>query len=542
VNQFNLDRRGFLRLSAVAAFATGAGVTLAGCTTAASTGGGGSGVAATSGALPTYVAYKGVNPDLAGGADHMAAFYAVPAEQVSAFSKPPLASGSITAMVNTFAPPPPSADSNAYWKALNASIGGELKLNLVPDADYQTKLTAVLAGGSLPDVVNLPLWLPRLGQILPSLFADLTPYLGGDHSKDYPYLANLPTDSWKPLIYDGKLYGVPTPRMPVGNVLFKRADLIQQLGLDPDPKSWDDFVALSKGVTSAHDKRWAMDDPNRLHTFCQASVGAPNNWLVTSSGDFQNTIETDAFVDATEKTVAFIKAGYLHPDGFSDTFDQTRSNFGTGQTVFHHDGYLAWDILAASYPEIGIDAIRPLTTPDGKAYQFTGAGALSISAVKKGDEKSVRRALDVLNWLAAPFGTKEYMLRKYGVEGTDYDMADGVPTLSATGTKEVALPLQYIVDSAPVLGPGPKDRIDAEYAYHKAVGPELLEDPTVGLYSDTFATQGGTIQKVVNDALREILLGHQKVSTWPDTVKKWRAAGGSKMADEYATAYAASKS
>lgn len=539
MSQFNVDRRGFLRLSAVAA-AFGAGMSLTACTTTGTAAGGGA-VAATSGVLPTYVPYRGVSPDLPGSADYMAAFYKVPNAPASAFAKPPLKGGSITAMANIFTPPPPSADANPYWQALNKSLGARLDLNMVPDADYQTKVTAVLAGNDLPDVMNLPLYLPRLGQILPALFADLSPYLGGDHSKDYPYLANLPTDSWKPLVFNGKLYGVPTPRMPVGNVMFTRVDILDRLGLDPNPATWDDFVALSKALTSDKDKRWAMDDPNRLHTFCQASVGAPNNWKVNSSGDFTNTVETEEFLDATQKTVEFIKAGYLHPDGFSDTFDQTRSNFGTGQTVFHHDGYLAWDILLASYPTIKLDALRPLKTPNGKAYQFTSPGALSITAVKKGDEKAVRRSLDLLNFLAAPFGTKEYMLRKYGIEGTHYTVSDGVPALNGTGKTDVALPLQYIVDSAPVLGPGPKSKIDAQYAFHKTVGGEFKEDPTIGLYSNTQATQGGTIQKIANDALREILLGHQPVSSWKDTVRKWRDAGGSAMAAEYAKAYAASK-
>jgi putative aldouronate transport system substrate-binding protein len=545
--QPNLDRRHFLQFSGLAALAVATPIVLAACSSGSAATGGGSGAAAEgSGAaagsvLPKYIPYEGVTADLPGSKNYMAAFYRVPDSLPAAFKKPPVSGGSVSMMTNIFAPPPPSVDSNSYWRALNKAIGADLDINMVPDSDYATKTSAVLAGGDLPDVVNLPLYTPRLGEVLPALFADLAPYLGGDKSEDYPYLANIPTDSWRPLVYDGHLFGVPTPRMSTGTVMFKRADILKKLGLETDPKTWDDFVALSKELTSDADKRWAMDDPHRLHTFALASLGAPNTWKVSKNGDFVSVLATDAYMDALDKTRDFIKKGYLHPDGFSATFDQTRTNYGTGACVFHSDGYLAWETIGDPYPGIEVDALRPLITSDGKAYQFTSAGALSLSAVKKGDEKGIRRALSTLNWLAAPFGTKEYMLRKFGVEGKHYTMTNGLPQRTDLGNSEAALPLQYIVDSAPVIGPGAKAEIDTEYAYHKAVGAELLEDPSIGLYSDTYAKKGGTVAKIMSDAVTEILLGHRSVSSWPGVVTQWKAAGGAAIAKEYAKAYADSK-
>ncbi|MDF2443008.1 MAG: putative aldouronate transport system substrate-binding protein, partial [Subtercola sp.] len=160
------------------------------------------------------------------------------------------------------------------------------------------------------------------------------------------------------------------------------------------------------------------------------------------------------------------------------------------------------------------------------------------TAIKKGDDASIRRGLATLNWLAAPFGTEEYMERKFGAEGTDYTSTDGIPKLTPTGSTDAALPLQYITDSAPVLGPGPKVRIDAQYDYHKTVGGLLLADPSIGLYSPTYAKQGATLAKIVSDAQTEILLGHQPASSWPTVVKQWQAAGGDAMTAEYSKAYA----
>ena len=43
--------------------------------------------------------------------------------------------------------------------------------------------------------------------------------------------------------------------------------------------------------------------------------------------------------------------------------------------------------------------------------------------------------LRIANYLAAPFGSQEYNLLNYGVEGVDYTMGANGPTLNATGTK-----------------------------------------------------------------------------------------------------------
>ena len=50
-----------------------------------------------------------------------------------------------------------------------------------------------------------------------------------------------------------------------------------------------------------------------------------------------------------------------------------------------------------------------------------GSGFFSITLLKKqDDQEKLKTILRVLNWLAAPFGTEEYLYRLYGEEGVDH--------------------------------------------------------------------------------------------------------------------------
>ena len=55
-------------------------------------------------------------------------------------------------------------------------------------------------------------------QFLQASCADLTPYLAGDAVKDYPNLAAYPTNSWKPMVFNGAIYAVPNVRAPINYV------------------------------------------------------------------------------------------------------------------------------------------------------------------------------------------------------------------------------------------------------------------------------------------------------------------------------------
>jgi hypothetical protein len=56
---------------------------------------------------------------------------------------------------------------------------------------------------------------------------------------------------------------------------------------------------------------------------------------------------------------------------------------------------------------------------------------------KKASKAQINDVLAIANFTAAPYGTKEFMLTNYGVEGTHYTLKDGLPVKTDKGNNEV---------------------------------------------------------------------------------------------------------
>ena len=132
-------------------------------------------------------------------------------------AEPPGLGSTVTAFVNGLYPLPTPLDQNPAWQEINKQLNATVRMNIVPGSDFRAKLATVMASDDLPDIIHLYQgW--SAGQNLPAFLkakcADLTPYLGGDAAKDYPYLAAIPTYAWKNSIsaIDGQLFLVPIHR------------------------------------------------------------------------------------------------------------------------------------------------------------------------------------------------------------------------------------------------------------------------------------------------------------------------------------------
>lgn len=194
--------------------------------------------------LPAYVPYQGVATDLPAVDGVPPAFLSFPESPIS-FSDDAVAGGTeISAMLTGSSAPLVALSKNRFWQELNKRLGGELKLDVPPSAsDYQTKFNTVLAGGDLPDIMNvIPNQTARIADVLKAKFQDLTEFLSGDAVKDYPALANMPSESWQGTVYNGGIYGWPYPQATCGNSLIVREDLRAKVGATGEISSGADFL------------------------------------------------------------------------------------------------------------------------------------------------------------------------------------------------------------------------------------------------------------------------------------------------------------
>ncbi|WP_152361652.1 extracellular solute-binding protein [Microlunatus speluncae] len=496
--------------------------------------------------LPSYASVELIKPDLPGDQVLMPGYYAYPRDPKPAFDTPPGEGlGKITIQYPTFIATPPGADRNTFYAQLQTDIGAELDITAVPNADYATKFQTTIAGGSLPELMMFPLPTPDQPRVMERLFADLGPFLAGGGAKDFPYLANIPTDSWRPAISNGTIFAVPQPRSVAGGAMYFRRDLFGQLGVDPEPADYAAFVELCKAVTDARQSRWSMANAPNARLQIAEMLGAPNGWS-ESGGVFTNAWADERTKESVARTAELIKLGVFHPDAASASYTQFRDYFFAGRTVLLSDGYAGWELfvrqlggLAEGTPKLGL-MMLPKFDGGGDAPHYAGTGFQALTVIKKGlgDEKT-RQLLNVLNFLAAPIGSREHLRRKYGVEGQDFTWQDGLPALTQQGTTNF-MDLQYIVDSPTILGPGPREGVDLQHAWHQRATADLVKDPTIGLYSDTNSRKGNTLGKVMGDVVTGIFFGRNTLDDYDQAYSRWKSEGGDKIAAEFADAKQAS--
>ena len=99
--------------------------------------------------------------------------------------------------------------------------------------------------------------------------------------------------------------------------------------------------------------------------------------------------------------------------------------------------------------------------------------------------------------------------------------------------------LQYIADAQTIIGPGPKDGVDRQHAWHQRVTPSLIKNPSVGLYSDTNARKGTQLSKIMGDAQADVIFGRKPLGSLADAYATWRSSGGDAIAGELAESKAA---
>jgi putative aldouronate transport system substrate-binding protein len=537
----SIDRRRFLTgtLATAAAAVAGPGL-LAACTTGSSAANPTQDVSKLK--LPTYIPYTKVTPDLKGNPQGLLdAFLRYPANPVHAFTAPPGNGGTVSGFVQTASPIPPALGQNSYWQELNRRLGVDLQLTIVPTPDMAIKFATLVAGNDLPDIIepalNTPNGMPAGIANLPAWLAarchDLTPLLAGDAVKEYPFLANLPTDAWKQCRYNGGIYGVPVPRGVGGTLMFRRDDLFTQLGVNPNPTTFAEFRDVCKQISSPSANRWACAQAPL--DFIRMMLGLPWRWR-NEGGKLTSSYELEENKQALSDAAQMMKDGLIHPDSTTNNAP-VKNWFNSGQALLISDRYTAWPQYFANNvagPGFDLGGMRPPKyNGGGFAGTWQAEPTNNFTAFKKTSDTRIKELLKITNWLAAPFGTEEYLFRKFGLPGVHYNLVDGSPVQTQAGVTQTVLGIRYLVDAPDVIFiPGSPSQTRKSYEYQASIIPTSIKDPQTGLFSDTWSRRQGQLGTIINNAQNDILAGRQPVSAWDDVVKQWKAAGGDKVRTE----------
>ncbi|MGW0581025.1 extracellular solute-binding protein [Streptomyces sp. NPDC002920] len=541
----NLSRRTLLGSMAAAS--------LPGLLTACSTGSGDSDVSNSGKKLAPWPAYKpaaGPRPDLAPtDAGVQAGYTAYPADLVKSVSRTPGDGSTVKVMSVSFGTPPKPASANRFWAAVEKALGVKIEYTIVAQADYQKKMATVMAGDpdSLPDIINMfsGFVLPREAEFVQRRAEDLTPYLSGTAIAEHPNLAGIPTHAWRDMgRIAGRIYGIPLERPLPGSTLWVNQGMFTDAGM---AEGWtsDAFAAVAKKATGG--RTYALGAAqgslfcNAVHS---AAHRAPQEWAVTEEGVFQPGWADERFKAAIAFQSQLRKDGSYFPDSTSVSQIDLTTLYYNGTVGSMQDGFGAYlPKYRESQGKLTPAAALPYSV-DGEPGGIVAARrSFGYTILKKAKKERIELLLRILDYLAAPFGSQEWELVHYGVEGTHFTRGkDGSPQFTALGEVEnnTNLPLKYLAEGPQVLFvPGMPEAVRALHAWQQKVVPHAIRNASFGLQSRTKNSQGTTLKALLDDTVTGIVAGRLPLSEWDATVKKWRGRGGDRMAEEFAKDHAA---
>jgi putative aldouronate transport system substrate-binding protein len=509
-----------------------------GCSRPASAHGVATSAAEVAAVLPAYRPTVLVTPDIEARGPIPAGYLTYPGSRVRVIGEKPGRSGrSIRSMTAWWGPAPLGAGRNAFVDAVNLELGVPVNPSVQDGNAFGDKLSAILGARDVPDLLSVPAWeidkIPRFGDAVKALFTDLSEYLKGEAVGAYPMLASIPTTAWQYSVWGGRLAAIPYPTSgPFPLALFYRKDLSDRAGI-PAPKSMDEFYAFGKAMTRPSEGVWAFGSVFNLVQMYFKCPGVKGGWRRRAGGSLEFKYELPEYERAVEFTARLFKEGLIHPDFVETRGADAKQLFNAGRIVAYEDGLGAWLGMQREQQKITpgflMQPVPVFAADGGTPLAWGGQEPFFYTFLKKGlGRERTEELLRVLNWCAAPFGSAEYELASYGVEGMHFTRAaDGSPVPTDLGSKEVAEQFRLIGGRAPVevATADVPHYMEDMLAYEQRTLPYLEDDIFTGIKITLPANYSKTIT-VTEDKLSDLLRGRRPMSDLKQIVREWRNAGG----------------
>jgi putative aldouronate transport system substrate-binding protein len=497
------------------------------------------------GALPGYVPSTVIRPDfpsVAGGPDAMTdpGFLTYPARQVATVAGVPGRGGSYTAVTPLWGTVPPAG--NSFYQAMNSALGVNFSMKPADGNNYATIIPTMTAASKLPDWIQLPTWWNpnfNVGELTATRFADLTPHLAGNNIKKYPNLAAIPTGAWRAGAWGNKIYGIPSfaTGFAIAGTTFFRRDIFDAKGITADQvRSADDLMNLGKELTDAKRGVWAFDD---VWTYLFPFWGVPNKWTV-DNGKLVHKYEMPEFLAALDWHYRLATAGYVHPDAIAGDNANGNTRFYAGKVLIAGGGTGAWNLAdyqsgTAANPNYRRDSFN-IIAADGKGTPrlFMGPSTSIMSYLNKNlKPNQIDELLAVANYLAAPYGSAEYTMVNFGVQGVHYTMVDGVPTATDEGKKDVqAQTFPFLAGPPSVISNPGGDVVTKDYTAWQAANVKTLYKPVFWSMNVSMPQSLATADaaQAVEDTIKDCYHGKKKVSDVQAAISAWKSSGGDRLA------------
>ncbi len=461
--------------------------------------------------------------------------------------------------------PPTPVDQNRAWQETNRQLGATVVPSIASAPDYPAKLGTLMAGNDLPDILYLLDGLGAAANIplfLQSLCADLSPYLSADNIKQYPNLAAIPAYAWRSAgsLVNGHLYTIPIPTSLLGiYTLFRNADIWDaEIGPNYVPTDADDFKRVLQALNKPQENRWAIAsfatksgaDPSYALPAFASVFGAPNGWALDQNGGLTRDRETEQYKAAVGFARDLVAAGLFHPNQPTYNQNSVRADFIASKFVVTQTSPGApWaDVwyrgLQQNPPMHSAPMALFPSDQGGKLSHYQHQGFIGANAFKKSGADRIQELLRVANWLAAPFGSQEYMLLNFGLPDVDYNLdGSGNPVPTPQGMQDsVYVGWSYIARPPLALyNAGIPNYARIQQGVEQQLLAHAVADPTTGYTSATAFSRGKIADQTFVDGVNDVIAGRRPMSDYDGLVKDWVGTAGDQMRKEYMDSIASAR-
>ncbi|UOQ83733.1 extracellular solute-binding protein [Gracilibacillus salinarum] len=426
----------------------------------------------------------------------------------------------------------------------------DIEIQWVPDNNYEDRLNTAFATSSLPDAVflkNQTSFVQFRDAMEDGQFWEVGKYLD-----EFENLSKLKDNILDNTLVNGKQYTLYQGRPLSRQGIIYRKDWAENLGLEA-PTTTEEFMEMARAFTeddpdgNGKDDTFGVTDRSDLVYGAFKTVsswfGTPNNW-----GEKDGQLLPEFMFDEYIQTMDFFREmhqnGYINQD-FPVTSKPDQQEFFKNGTAGIYVGSMGdvqslYEDAVALNPDIKFGVQNKIAGPDGEygVWAIPGYGSLIMfpkSSVET--EEELKKILGFFDQMMTPEISN---LSYWGIEGEHYSVKDGraLPVDDNELTNREVKPYQSILIGEPETNGRYEGYFDLEV---KAKAEELtkeneeylIEDPTVPLYSETFANDGARLQSYITDATNQYILGQIDEEGFQQAVEKWREEGGNDIIEEY---------
>ena len=257
----------------------------------------------------------------------------------------------------------------------------EVKVTVLPFADFKKQLTVGAAASSLPDLAMIDN-CDTVSYAAMGILEDVTDQVKEweSYQKYFPEILNTCT-------YEDKVYGMPLESNNL-EIIYNK-DIFDELGVEYPTNDWtfDDLKDLAAKTTTDKYKGFAVSAIQSEESTYQF---LPFFW--TAGGETME-LNSDAGKTALSLWTDMVNEGYMPKDCITWTQSELTSQFESGNIAMHVMG--CWNITAYKEHNVNYGVVEiPSATEGGEKATVYGGENLCVI---KG--KNTENALEFLEWM-----------------------------------------------------------------------------------------------------------------------------------------------